>query len=418
MSKIQLITYNIDEFSEYDNNIDVNNFNALKALDNYDINVIDLSSFEIWANRTNIESRPSTDSKLTADFNSIHQMIKNSKKSKIIICLPQNIYYKCIQYKTENKIQLKNMIPVFTTIIHQLVPIGNIDIVYENSDTTIGTESIEASFYFNNPIYRRLLISNGSEKTTAIESERIILTTLNLIRNDNPDLLYMFLNEIGIINSETQYPEWIYMYSFNDDEIQNNNIEQAKEQIKLQKEIIEKANQKLQQNLHFKSILYNNSSDLVNVVFEILEYIFEVSLVDFNDEKKEDFLFVKDDVTFIGEIKGVTSNVKYEHISQLEVHYSKYLDELQEKNKTEQIKKLLIINYERTKDIRIRDDINKMQIDLAKKNETLIIDTKSLLMMYERILQNKLKKSNVIKYIINSNGLIEIDKIDDYRELT
>ena len=79
MSKIQLITYNIDEFSDYDNNIDVNNFNALKALDNYDINVIDLSSFEIWANRTNTESRPSTDSKLTADFNSIHQMIKNSK---------------------------------------------------------------------------------------------------------------------------------------------------------------------------------------------------------------------------------------------------------------------------------------------------------------------------------------------------
>lgn len=417
MSKIQLITY-IDEFSDYDNNIDVNNFNVLKALDNYDINVIDLSSFEIWANRTNTESMPSTDSKLTADFKSIHQMIKNSKKSKIIICLPQNIYYKYIQYKTENKIQLKNMIPVFTTIIHQLVPIGNIEIVYENSDTTIGTESIEASFYFNNPIYRRLLISNESEKTTAIESERIILTTLNLIKNDKPDLLYIFLNEIGIINSETQYPEWIYMYSFNDDEIQNNNIEQAKKQIKLQKEIIEKANQKLQQNLHFKSILYNNSSDLVNVVFEILEYIFEVSLVDFNDEKKEDFLFVKDDVTFIGEIKGVTSNVKYEHISQLEVHYSKYLDELQEKNKTEQIKKLLIINYERTKDIRIRDDINKMQIDLAKKNETLIIDTKSLLMMYERILQNKLKKSNVIKYIINSNGLIEIDKIDDYRELT
>ena len=85
MSKIQLITYNIDEFSDYDNNIDVNNFNALKALDNYDINVIDLSSFEIWANRTNTESRPSIDSKLTADFNSIHQMIKNSKKSKFII---------------------------------------------------------------------------------------------------------------------------------------------------------------------------------------------------------------------------------------------------------------------------------------------------------------------------------------------
>ena len=170
--------------------------------------------------------------------------------------------------------------------------------------------------------------------------------------------------------------------------------------------------QKLQQNLHYKSILYNNSNALVTVVFEILEYIFDVSLADFNDEQKEDFLFVKDAVTFIGEIKGVTSNVKYEHISQLEVHYSKYLDQLQEKNKTEQIKKILIMNYERTKDIMIRDDINQMQIDLAKKNETLIIDTKSLLSIYEKTLQGKLEKTNVIDYIKNNSGLIELDKIN------
>ena len=222
-----------------------------------------------------------------------------------------------------------------------------------------------------------------------------------------------YLNEIGLIKEEVEYPEWIYKYNFNDDEIQNNNIEQAKEQIKLQKEIIEKANQKLQENLRYKSILYNNSNALVDVVFEILEYIFDISLSDFNDQKKEDFLFIKDGTTFIGEIKGVTSNIKYEHISQLEVHYSKYLDELQEKNRTEKIKKILIMNYERTKDIILRDEINKMQIDLAKKNETLIIDTKSLLMLYDQILQDKLKKSSLIKYIINNSGLIEVDKIDN-----
>ena len=70
------------------------------------------------------------------------------------------------------------------------------------------------------------------------------------------------------------------------------------------------------------------------------------------------------------------------------------------------------MNYERTKDIMIRDDINKMQIDLANKNETLIIDTKSLLTIYEKILQGKLKKLNVINYIKNNSGLIELDKIN------
>ena len=70
------------------------------------------------------------------------------------------------------------------------------------------------------------------------------------------------------------------------------------------------------------------------------------------------------------------------------------------------------MNYERTKDIMIRDDINQMQIDLAKKNETLIIDTKSLLSIYEKTLQGKLEKTNVIDYIKNNSGLIELDKIN------
>ena len=69
------------------------------------------------------------------------------------------------------------------------------------------------------------------------------------------------------------------------------------------------------------------------------------------------------------------------------------------------------MNYERKKDILLRDEINQMQIDLAKKNETLIIDTKALLSIYEKILQGKLEKSKVIDYIKNNSGLIELDKM-------
>ena len=55
--------------------------------------------------------------------------------------------------------------------------------------------------------------------------------------------------------------------------------------------------------------------------------------------------------------------------------------------------------------------IQNVQIDLAKKNETLIIDTKALLSIYEKILQGKLEKSKVIDYIKNNSGLIELDKM-------
>lgn len=412
MNKIQLVTYNPITFNSYDPKIVINDFNKLRALDNYEINIIDLSSPEIWLNKGNKDDKPSLNSKMTDDFKSIYQMINNSKKSKIVICLPLNIYYQWIYYDEKRKIQLKDMIPTFSGILSQLIPLEKLNIVYENSNTIISNESVNASFYFNNTTYDNLTLSKDSDKPTTIIFESIIVTSLNIIQKDNSNLLKMYLNEIGLLKEEIEFPEWLYRYNFNDDEIQNNNIEQAKEQIKLQKEIIDKANQKLQENLRYKSILYNNSDALVEIVFEILEYIFDISLSDFNDEKREDFLFKKDDITYIGEIKGVTSNVKYENISQLEVHYSKYLDKLQEINTIENIKKILIMNYERKKDIILRDEINQMQIDLAKKNETLIIDTKSLLIIFEKILQGKFKKSNVINYIKNNSGLIELDKIN------
>ena len=135
------------------------------------------------------------------------------------------------------------------------------------------------------------------------------------------------------------------------------------------------------------------------------------SFIMFLLKKLGDFLFKKDSITYIGEIKGVTSNVKYENISQLEVHYSKYLDKLQENGITEQIKKVLIMNYERTKDIMLRDEINKMQIDLAVKNDKLIIDSKTLLTIYERILQVKITKNQVVDYIKNSSGIVDLNKL-------
>lgn len=410
MKNIQLITNDTNHLANYVNKMSINNFNNLKALDDYDINIFNLNSSEIWQNKSTTDSGPTVEMKLSSDFKSINKMISNSSKSINIICLPQNLNYYWKHFSDNHTIQLKDMIPMFLQQLKLLIPIEKMDLVYENIKTIIGTYEVKASFYINDTNYDILTYSNNSNKTTTVRKERLIITTLEII-NNNYDFLIDYLLKIGVMEKDTQYPEWLYKYNFNDDSTQNNNIEQAKEQIKIQKEIIETANKKLQENLHFKSILYSNSDDLVNVVFEILEYVFEISLSDFNDEKREDFLFKKDNITYLGEIKGVTSNVKYEHISQLEVHYSKYLDYLQDNNLEEKMKKILIINYERTKDILIRDSINDMQIQLAEKNNTLIIDTKSLLTIYEKLLNGIITKERVVDYIKNKSGLINFEEI-------
>lgn len=413
MEKIQLITYEPEDLEEYDSNIYISDFNKLKALDNFEINVFDLTNNNMWISNNDIDEEPSKNNCIMLpDFKSIKQMLINSKKSKNIICLPQNVEYSCIFYGQNNFYQLKDIIPILMDILKQLIPIEDIEIVYENSATEINSTLINSAFYIANENYHKLTYSKDSEKITSIScNDNLIITTLDLIKDKEPAILFDFLNEIGLIKEKVEFPDWLYKYNFYDDETQKSNIEKAKEQIKIQKEIINQADKKIQDNMRYKSILCNNSDALVEVVFEILEFIFDISLDEFNDEKQEDFLFKKDGITYIGEIKGVTSNIKYEHISQLEVHYSKYLDKLQEANTTEEIKKILIMNYERTKDISARDEINQMQIDLAIKNETLIIDTKTLLTLYERLLQGKITKDKVINYIKANSGIVNLDEI-------
>lgn len=405
MKKFQLITYNPELFNNFEQDFDISNFNNLKSLDNYDINIFDLSSEGIWQNKNSYDSCPSTNTLLSSDFYSIKKMIKNSNKTKIIIILPQNIYF-------QGRIQLKDMIPTFKKIIDQLIVFDFISLEYENNDTLINNKECSSAFYFINNIGQNITKSRNSEKITTISIDNVVITTLNLLENNDTSVLFDFFEEAHLIDEGKKYPDWLEAYNFADDEIQYNKIEQAKSQIEVQKSIIANANEVLMKNLRYKSILFTNSADLVKVVFEILEYIFDISLADFKDDGKEDFLFKKDDITFIGEIKGVTSNVKNEHISQLDVHCSKYMDKLQEENITENIKKILIINYERTRDINIRNEINEMQINLAEKQNTLIIDTQKLLMIFEKLLNNELSKNKVIDYIKKHSGVVVLDEIN------
>ena len=396
--------YNCEEVVQY-------SLHDIHSLDEYEIDVIDLSSSYIWRSDGKTESNVN----VSKDLNSIVRMIKNSKTAYVVIVLPQNenFYYYKYDRKYLYNTELKDMLySVRSEILSGLFEtFSGISLTYENTRSHVGSMIYEAAFYFEGYAYweNEFVISSiRSQKPTVIQRNRTFMTTLKI--SDTKGLTN-FLDGIGILEKKEVVPNWISEIKMFDDIEQETKISEWQNEVERIQDNIKCSQNKLADNMRMKSILYTSGDKLVEVVFDILEELMGCDLSGFVDDKKEDFLFEVGENVFIGEIKGVTSNVKYENISQLEVHYSKYLDKLQEEGATEQIKKILIMNYERTKDIILRDDINQMQIDLAIKNSTLIIDSKTLLIIYERLLQGKITKNKVIDYIKSSSGIVDLNKL-------
>lgn len=158
----------------------------------------------------------------------------------------------------------------------------------------------------------------------------------------------------------------------------------------------------------YKSILYTNEDELVQVVMSILDELLDYDSSDFVDEKREDFLIKKENITFIGEIKGVSSAIANKNVSQLDVHVQSYLDNLQEEGIEEKVKGLLIINHQRNKPIEKRQEVHEHQINLAKRNGSLIIETQTLLKIFEKYKLGKITKEECKKLFENNVGLLEI----------
>lgn len=405
---IQLVTEEEYKYNNYKEDFDITSFKSVRTFDNYDINIIDLTGEVIWKNIKNLNSKPVFPMIKSSDFESLNSIAKDSKDSKIIYVLPQNIMYNMNFLDQKKFAYLKDILEFYIEALKQVIPFKNINLKFGNNETMIGDKAINSAFYFYDDENGALTFSKNSNKVTTINNSIFYVTTIDILNGEVDKNINDYLKEIKLVNSINEYPDWLYLFNYNDDSDKKLEIEKAKEIIKEQKEIIENSNNKLKENLRYKSILVTNSNELVDVVFELIETIFDVDLTDFIDKKREDFLFKKDGITYIGEIKGVTSNIKYEHLSQLNVHYAAYLDELQESNQDENIKKILIMNYERNKNISDRDEINEMQINMAKREQILIIDTLSLLKINEMIINKNLTKEQVVSIINNQVGLIEV----------
>lgn len=400
---IQVATYSGKEIKYNGKLVEQYSLHDIRSLDEYDITVIDLGAPQLWRNR---DGNTKTIDKM-ADLKSISEMVKNSISSQIVFLLPQNVVYEYDKWSDgyHYSVELKDMLTYLTKSILSNIyqPISNMCLVYENTKTQVADKELSASFYFQNEL-NILLSSVRSNKATAIKYDKKVLTTLNI---DGYESLMSFLDAVDLMGEKVEVPGWISEIQMFDDEIQREIIEDCNRKIEEEQERINTANEALTTNARLKSVLYTYGEELVDVVFEILEEMLGCDLSQFVDLKKEDFLFTVEDTTFIGEIKGVNHNVKNQNITQLELHYQDYLDE-HEEAKEDKVKALLIMNHQKSKPIQEREPIMEKQINLAKRNGSLIMDTYTLLKMLEKYRQGVMSRGDIINKLKDSIGALSI----------
>lgn len=409
---IQIISYHKEKANCEGYNIDCTTFNAPNAFDSYDINIINLQHSQIWSNK----NKDTTSLNCINDFRSLNALIKASTKAMIIILMPLN-YKFCYYYSSASKqyiyeLPIKDMLSSLKdNILRDLINctgMNYFDFLFGITKTKCNNSEFEADFSFNTSILKPLTEAKTSgDKTTIKIHDRLIFSTLKFDSFDTN--LVDFLKYIGLDKTKESVPDWLNTLEFFDDDKQKDVIESSKKEIEDLQQKIKKANEHIESNLYYKRVLIDNGQALVDVVFDMLEKMLNCDLSEFEDKKKEDFLIKLSDVTFVGEIKGITSNVKSENISQVECHCQAYLDRLAEDNITENVKSILIINPFRTKPIDDREDVHINQIQLANKYGCLIITTYELLKLFEAFLNGKITAQHITNVFKLNTGLFKAE---------
>lgn len=395
--KIQIISDENRYFNLDFENLAFSTINRFSALEAFDYTLIDLNYNKLW--NYNKEQ-----SKFEEDIN-IKTLTDSIKENdKIIIILPSNKEYKINDTLSSETKQIKNDTTIITKFLNDYFGIEEITLAYGVNETIINDEEIGSDFYFQDISNFKILTKNIISKPTTIQRRNYVLTTIQLSYGED---IKNFINQIFSPSVES-IPDWFDEIEMFDDKEQKLQIKENEDKIKSLEEDITTAENKLKENNYYKSILYKQGKPLVKVVFKILEEMLNCDLSKFKDVYKEDFLLEFDDVTFIGEIKGVNSNVKNRHLSQLDDHVSDREDYLKENNLEENIKPLLIENtFIETKPSE-REEVDDATIEKAKeKYQSLIITSIPFLELYQSFKNGEITTEEIKNRFKDEIGLFK-----------
>lgn len=170
--KIQLINYNgKNNFSNSNNEIEVNKFSEVMSPDMFDLNIIDLRSQDIYKNHFDTEYYSKTH--IENDFITLKTIIENSNKSYFLFIYPQNCIFSTLYIKRSDtflrKTQLKDIIENINNCFSSLHINLTLPFIFERTITELNnTKNITADFYFPINSEKALLFLRIVRKQLAI----------------------------------------------------------------------------------------------------------------------------------------------------------------------------------------------------------------------------------------------------------
>lgn len=410
---IQIITGNnqVINIFKNDNKYTISDFETPKAFDDFRLNILDLGFDTLWRNKGNSYGTIT----MLKDLKHYTKIISNSNKAKILVILPQNINYK--YYFSGGKYiyqeNLKNMLDLIKELFVKYIYSYAFDIDFEPTTTTLGNSKVKADFHFDINCFNNkeiVLVSDNSKKLTTIKvKENLYYTTLDLMCNK--EAMERFIEKLKIDEDEVEnMPEWAKTINILDDVLLKEKVNDINNKIKNLEDEKQIQMQKLNKNNKIKSILYQTDKLLQNTVITILNEMLDYEDNAFVDKMEEDYKIKKEEVTFIIETKGLSRNIKGEDISKTSNHVEIYLDELDEKNITENVKGIYIAATQRNKKLEEREKTPDRQIKLATRNNILIIRTEELLKVYEDFRNKKINTEEIIKLFSEQSGELKYNK--------
>ena len=399
--KIQLINYYGRNNYEFKFN-EITKINAFRSFNEFDLNIIDLRHAGLFILDDYNSDKLISD--ISSMYENINTAITNLKESKLMIILPNN--FKIFSKSGYENKELKYRLKFFNDVIYNIIN-SYLNIKYECSITEIDKQiEIHSDFYMDmSKGAETIVLKSKGNNPVMIKKDNIYITTLDVSFNENLEIL---LRKIGLIEKENlDEPDWIKDFKFFDDDKQKEKILNRESLIKKEEEKIKNAREILQINSRYKSILYTQGEKLVDVVKDIISEMLDIDLSGFIDKKKEDIRFEYNNDVFIGEIKGIADNVKSKNLSQLDNHFTAFVDENPNIDE-EKIFKLLIINSQRELPLDKRDSIDNKQIAQAeKKYKSLIIETKTLLKLFEDYKNQKINREEIIEKL-KTYGILKL----------
>lgn len=414
---IQLITDNGIDTSNSEIKYVVNDFSNIESFDEYNVNIIDLTSSNIWYNRDGNKETIN----MIKDIKHLKKIVENSITSETLILIPQNIiyYWYKINGKYVNEEELKNILKLVKGIINENIYYFPFDMSYERSLTIIKNQLVTADFCFDTKQIeetkwsyckvKEILKSNKSKRINTIKIDnKVYVTTLDLIGDIN--LLNEFLKYTKIyVENKVSVPGWAKEINILDDYKIKGEIANIDNKLDMLLQKKKEKQSKLEQNSKVKSILYETDKKLQFEVIKILNEMLDYEDNNFVDKMEEDYRIKKENITFIIETKGLSRNIKGEDISKTINHVEMYEDKLEEDNIKENVKGIYIVATQRNKKIEEREKTPDRQLKLAERNNILIIRTEILLKLYENFKNGKIKTKEIIESLMNRTGELKLD---------